>query len=112
MPTRKVSWGKGDGDMGIATTKIGFASAAGALALSYIAVAAPAHGAPCLAGSPDFSAQACSDCAYQYGHGSPEFVPNCVGIQAPAAPLPADCQQYTVASNRAICTDQHLDGQR
>lgn len=80
-------------------------------------VAAPATAEPCDPGNPELSGgHSCGDCAQRYGHFSRnnDIARIYAGFRQVPDPgqIPADCYQYTIISDRAVCVDQHLAGQR
>jgi hypothetical protein len=104
--------------------KMLIATAATAIAIAPLAITTvtPAHASTCDifgVGTVDYR-----NCMLTLQLGCSQFhdQANCDMLNQPApAALPApntastgfpDCDQYTVASNRAVCVDQHMTGQR
>ncbi len=75
-----------------------------------------ADAAPCSPGTADYSPAACIACTNQYGHidNSNAFTRICSGVAVgdPVGIIPPDCAAMTVPTDRAICIDQYLTGQR
>jgi hypothetical protein len=92
------------------------ATATVGLASFTVLTTSPANAAPCTPPANVANSQACHDCFVQAN--IPVMnVDNqmaCMGIDAPSNGSTGypDCDQYQIATHRALCVDQHLTGQR
>lgn len=97
-------------------TFITLAATAALVCAHIVFVASPASAAPCSPPANVSNSQACHDCFVQANIPvmNTQNQMACLGIAAPQQSSTGfpDCDQYELPTNRALCVDQHLTGQR